>query len=240
MAETEQVVAVVPQPASTATEDEMILAKEVSDIELRAEAVTITNEEEYAAAAEFGVMLKTKSSQVTEFFKPLKDQAYKAHKVVCDREKAVLAPLKNAEKILKRTMGEYAQEQERKRREEEEAMRRAAEAERERQLQRAVELEEQGDVAGAEGAMMDAEVMDQAATYSVQPAAQQKVKGVSQTKDWEIEAIDGAAVPVVFAGMELRPVDRAAVMRLIRASKGSIEIPGVKYKETVKTSFRRS
>lgn len=241
MAETEQVVAVVPQPAGTRTEDEMVLAREVSDIELRAEAVVIENDDDYRAAGEFGVTLKTKAAEVMEFFKPMKDLAYKAHKSVCDREKAVLAPLKSAEATLKKAMGAYSAEKERKRREEEAAVRRAAEAERERQLQKAVELEEQGDADGAEAAMMDAEVMDQAAAYSIQPAAaQQKVQGVSTSKDWEIVSVDEKAVPAYIAGVELRPVNKGAVMRMIRASKGSVEIPGVQYREIVKTSFRRN
>ena len=40
------------------------------------------------------------------------------------------------------------------------------------------------------------------------------------------------------AGIELRPVDQAAVMRLIRASKGQIEIPGITYRQVAKMSFR--
>lgn len=56
-------------------------------------------------------MLKQKAAEVTEFFKPMKDTAYKAHKAICDREKEMLTPLRNAEKTLKKTMGDYAMEQ---------------------------------------------------------------------------------------------------------------------------------
>ncbi len=66
-----------------------------------------------------------------------------------------------------------------------------------------------------------------------------KAQGVSQSKDWEVVSIDGAQVPITFNGMELRPVDDKAVIRLIRASKGQIQIPGVTYRETIKTSIRR-
>ena len=92
---------------------------------------------------------------VTDFFKPMKDSAYQAHKAVCDREKTMLKPLQEAEKILKKSMSAYYQEQERKRRELEEKMRREAEAERERKLNEAAALEEAGKAdeaeAGADG-----------------------------------------------------------------------------------------
>lgn len=218
---------------------EQKLTREVSEIEFKAESYVIQNDEDYAAAGEFGKMLKEKSSQVTTFFKPMKDAAYQTHKAICDREKAMLAPLRNAEKIIKATMSTYVTEQERKRRETEEAARKAAEAERERKMQEASELEAAGDNDGAEAAFEEAAIMDDAADYAVPAVSTPKVKGVSTAKDWEIVEIDPKTVPLAVAGVEIRPVDKAAVMRLIRASKGQIEIPGIAYREVTKMSFRR-
>ena len=212
--------------------DEQQLNREVTDIEFQAEAMVIQNDEDYAAAGEFGKLLKQKAAQVTSFFKPMKDSAYQAHKAVCDREKAMLTPLKNAEKTVKSAMSNYFTERERQRKA-------AEEAERERKLQEAAELETAGDKAGAESAMEEAMVMDEAATYTVPVTAKPKVSGVTASKDWEITDIDPKTVPLSLAGIELRPVDTAAVMRLIRASKGTIEIPGVTYKQVAKMSFRR-
>lgn len=176
---------------------------------------------------------------MTSFFKPMKDSAHQAHKAICDREKTMLKPLKNAEAVVKKAMSDYFTEQERKRQEVEAAARRAAEAERERKLQEAAELESAGDKDGAESAMSEALVMDDAASYTVASPTKPKVSGVSTAKDWEITGIDQKMVPMALAGVELRPVDTAAVMRLIRASKGTIEIPGVTYKQVAKMSFRR-
>ena len=120
----ETVVAVLPKSGSVSPREEE-LESEVSEIEAMALAVSVQNDEEYEAAGKFGVMLKKKAAEVTEFFKPLKDSAYKAHKAICDREKEMLTPLRKAEMTLKKTMGDYAMEQERKRREAEEAARRA-------------------------------------------------------------------------------------------------------------------
>ena len=80
--------------------------------------------------------------------------------------------------------------------------------------------------------------MEAAMSYSIPAAAKPKVAGVSYTKDWEIVSLNDAAVPVTFNGAVLRPVDRGAVMSLIRSSKGSVKIPGVEYRETVNTRFR--
>ena len=236
MNQKESIVAVMPELEPV---DEQQLTQEVTDIEFRAESFVIQTPEDYEAAGEFGKMLKQKAAEVTGFFKPMKDSAYQAHKAVCDREKGMLTPLKNAEKIVKKTMGDYLMEQERIRREAEEAARRAAEEERERKLKEAMALEAAGDKEGAEAAVEEAVVMDEATGYSVPAPVKPKVSGVSTSKDWEITSIDTAKVPVNFNGMELRPVDQAAVMRLIRASKGSIAIPGIAYREVAKMSFRR-
>lgn len=236
MGKTESIVAVIP---GTEVLDEQQLERQVTDIEFMAESFIVETEDEYAAAGEFGKMLKQKAAEVTGFFKPMKDSAYQAHKAVCDREKAMLSPLRNAERTIKATMGTYLMEQERKCREAEEAARQAAEKERERKLAEAQVLEAAGDNDGAEAAMLEAVVMDEAASYSISSNASPKVSGISTSKDWEITGVDSKTVPVNLSGIELRPVDQAAVMRLIRASRGRVEIPGVTYREVAKMSFRR-
>lgn len=65
-----------------------------------------------------------------------------------------------------------------------------------------------------------------------------KAAGVSQSKTWEIVSIDSSKVPVSFEGVEIRPVDVKAVMRLIKESKGTIQIPGVQYRDSVSISVR--
>ena len=162
--EKETMVATVPQAKIV---DEQQLSRDVTDIEFQAESLVIQSDEDYAFAGEFGKMLKKKASQVTTFFKPMKDSAYQAHKAVCDREKAMLTPLRNAEKTVKQVMSAYIAEQERKRREAEEAARRAAEAERERKIQEAATLEAAGDADGAEAAFEEAAIMDGASQWRI-------------------------------------------------------------------------
>ena len=233
----ETTVAVIETP--DVTEQEKTLSKQVTEIEFQASAITIKSEEDYQNAAGFGRMLKQRTSDVKEFWKPMKDAAHKAHAEICSKEKAMLQPLTNAEKILKNTMGAYVAEQDRKRREAEEAARRAAQEEVDRKMQEAIDLDAVGDAAGAELAMMEAEIMDDMSESVAVAGAKPKADGASTSKDWEIVDIDTNLVPTSVAGVEIRPVDRAAVMRLIRASKGSIKIEGVTYKEVVKIALRK-
>ena len=238
--EEERVVAVIPMPSlGIVTAEEQELESQVSEIELQAAAVVVKDNDSYEEAGKFGVLLKQKAGQVTDFFKPLKDAAHKAHKAICDREKEMLSPLQNAEKTLKKTMGDYAMEQERQRREREEALRKAAEEESKRMLEEAAKLEAAGKAVEAEEALVDAEIMEGAGRMAYVPTAAPKAAGVSSAKDWEIVSIDDKAVPLAINGAMLRPVDKEAVMRLIRASKGGINIPGIVFKEVSKMSFRR-
>ena len=239
MNENETTVAVISAAEVEQTEQEQVLSRAVSEIEFQAGAIIIDNEQDYQNAASFGRMLKQKSSDVKEFWKPMKDAAHRAHTEICNREKAMLQPLVNAEKILKETMGAYVAEQERKRREAEEAARKAVREEADRKLQEAIELEDKGDKVTAAAVIEEAEIMDEAAATVAVAAEKPKASGVATKKDWKITSVDSTKVPTSVAGVEIRPVDMAAVMRLIRMSKGKIHIDGIEYEETVQMSFRK-
>ena len=227
------------EPKETTNEEEE-LTVQVSDIETIANTLVVLDEKDYEAAGEFGVKLKTKIAEVTEFFAPMKKAAHEAHKNVCDREKQMLAPLKSAEATLKKTMGEYVTKKERERREAEERARKLAREESERKLTEAAEAERKGDIAASEAALLDAEISDTASRSITINKQQSYVKGVSAKTDWEITDIDASKVPDDVMGVTIRPVDEKAVIKLIRASKGKVQIPGITYKEVSKMSFRRS
>jgi hypothetical protein len=180
------------------------------------------------------------AGEVADYFKPLKESAHRLHKDICEREKVLLAPLNRAEATLKRTMGDFAFRKELERRAAEEEARRLAQEEADRKLEEAVKAEESGDGEAADAAMVDAQMADNMSRNVFVIVEPPKAEGVSQSKDWEITDINESRVPVELLGTLLRPVDERAVLRLIRASKGRIQIPGVNYKETVKTSIRRS
>ena len=90
---TETTVAVMEAQDLELVEREEALSQEVTDIEFQAGAITIDTEDDYKEAAQFGRLLKQRTSEVKEFWKPIKEAAHKAHAEICAREKAMLQPL---------------------------------------------------------------------------------------------------------------------------------------------------
>ena len=231
----ESIVAILP----VMHDKEIALSKSVMAMGLEAESVIIECDDEYKAAAEFGRRIKQAAENVKQFFKPMKDDAYRAHKTICEREKTMLAPLAHAEKALKNAMEAYSLRKEQERKAAEEAARRLVREEAERKLAFAAEQEKAGDAKKAESALLDAQIADSMSRTMQVFVPVPKADGVSTSKDWEITSVDLALVPAEISGILIRPVDTAAVMRLIRSSKGTVQIPGIAYKETAKMSIRR-
>lgn len=238
MAVKEEVLAVIDiGPNTYAGED--ALTESVSAVEAKANAVVVTNDIEYQSAAEFGRALKAKRDEVTEFFKPMKDAAHKAHKQVCDREKAMLKPISDAEKAVKVAMGKYTMHKQMEQQRLEEQLRRQAKAESDRLLDKAAEFESRGNMQQANATFANAQMVDAASRNIALERNAPKANGVQSRTDWQIVSVDDSQVPVEVAGCVVRPVDEAAVMRLIRASKGKVVIPGIKYVPIAKVAFRK-
>ena len=227
----ESVVATLPP-------DEDELSRIVSNVELEARSIVIRDDNDFVGAGEFGRMLKQKESEVVSFFAPMKSAAHKAHAEICSREKAMLTPLSNATATLKRTMGAYTLHKENERKAIEDEARRKVQAEAERKLVEAAAYEVSGNPQAAADAMLDAQISESMGMALRVYSAAPKTEGVSVGTDWEVTSI-GPGVPIEFNGIELRPVDVKAVIRLIRASQGKVSIPGVQYKEVSKISIRK-
>ena len=211
---------------------------DVSLIERRAEGVPVMNDVEFASAGSLLKEIKQMQKKVKEYWEPLRAKAKEAYDDVLSRKKEMLDPLESAEKMLKVKMGAYSDEKNRKARMQEEAMRLLARQEMERKLEEAATAEAEGDAVGAEFALAEAEVMEGVASNSIVHAKAPKADGVSHSKTWEIVEVDSSMVPVNFGGEEIRPVDLKAVMRIIKASKGTVQIPGIKYEEKTTISVR--
>lgn len=214
------------------------LGKEVSVVESNANAMVVDSDAGYEAAAELTAEIKRMQKKVTEYWEPMRQSSYAAYQNVMAHKKEMIAPLEAAEKTLKKKIGAYSLQKERERKAKEEEMRRLAQAEVDKRLEEAAEAEKNGNVAAMEMAMAEAEVADNVSAVGRVASQTPKVKGVSQSKTWKITNIDSSKVPVNFSGMELRPVDEKLVLQLIKASKGSIAIPGVTYEEDVVISVR--
>lgn len=236
----ETVVAVVePTVKSNPDSKESVFTNEISVIEADVQSIEITDNESYEVACELGRTIQTKAKEVEAFFKPMKDTAHKAHKEICDREKAMLAPLNKAKSALQKAVGAYQFRIEQERKAEEERLKAEARKEAERSLAEAVEAEANGDTDGAESALMDAQLAESMADSAVVASKAPKASGVSVSVDYELTSCDAKKVPVEVNGTVIRPVDEKAVLKLIRESEGKISIPGITFKAVPKTSFRR-
>lgn len=220
-------------------EEESRLGKQVSMIEQQAVDVVVNSDDGFAYADELTKQVKQMQGQVTDYWEPMRKSTYDAYKSVTDHKKEMLDPLTSAEKILKKKMGAYTMQKEKERREREEALRRQAEEEMNRKLAEAAAAESEGDAIGAEMAMAEAEVMENVATTATIKSEAPSMKGVSITKTWRITKVDSTLVPTHIQGVEIRPVDEKAVLRLIKATKGAIQIPGIAYEEDVTVSIRK-
>lgn len=220
-------------------EEENKLGRQVSMIEQKAESVVVNSDDGFAYAGELTKQIKQMQEKVTDYWEPMRKTTYEAYKSVTNHKKEMLDPLASAEKILKKKMGAYTLQKEKERREREEELRRQAEAEMNRKLEEAAKAESEGDALGAEMAMTEAEVMENVATTAVIKPEAPTMKGVSTTKTWKITKVDPTTVPTHVQGVEIRPVDEKAVLRLIKATKGTIKIPGITYEEDVAVSVRK-
>ena len=214
------------------------LKQEVSVVEKTASEVVICNKEQFDAASDFVKKIKSVSKAVEEYWEPLRKSSYDVYKEVMAKKDSMAKPLKAAETEIKRKMSGYLADVERQKREAEEAARKAAAEEAARKLAEAKKAEEAGDVFGAEMAKVEAEVLMDTAQTITMATVDTKVDGIVQRKSWEIVSVDNSAVPISFDGVELRPVDTSAVLALIKASKGTIKIPGIAYKEVVNVAVR--
>lgn len=220
-------------------DEENKLEKQVSMIEQRVAEIVVESDEGYAYACEIGKQVKQMQEQVTDYWEPMRKSTYAAYKSVTDHRKEMLDPLTSAENILKRKMADYYNKKERERREREAAMRRQAEEEMKRKLEEAAQAESKGDSVAADMAMAEAEVMDAIASTAVVQQTAPTAKGYSASKTWRITNVDSEAVPTHIQGVEIRPVDEKAVMRLIKATKGQIKIPGIEYEEDTDIRIRK-
>ena len=215
--------------------DEIEVKQQATTLEQQAQDYQIATNDDYEQGAEFLKRVKGTEKEVKSYWKPAKDAAAKAHKEICQKEKAMLSICESAEKILKGKMLSYSQKVEADRRAAEEAARKAAQEESDRLLAEAAKAEKSGDSASATVNMAMAEQME-----NVKPAVQvaaPKVAGVSKKKVWKCCITDSSKVPVAVCGVCIRPIDTKAVMQLHRLNP-NVEIPGVTFFQTEQLAVR--
>ncbi len=167
--------------------------------------------------------LQTMKKGVEARFSDPKKKAQEAHKAICALEKEFLAPIESAMTVLKNgTTAWYAAEQKRI----------AAEEERRREdaeglVELAVEAESNGDTETAAEAVMAAAVESAGVSYVP------KCAGTAMREVWRAEVVDKNLVP-----REYLVVNQTVLDALAKATKGEMEIPGVKFVKSYSNSTR--
>uniref|UniRef100_A0A6H1Z7J1 Uncharacterized protein n=1 Tax=viral metagenome TaxID=1070528 RepID=A0A6H1Z7J1_9ZZZZ len=213
---------------------------EVRDLVVRAEGLMITTQGQYEGANDFLKVVKGIQKQVKESFDPIIQKANDAHKEAIAKRDEHLQPLKDAEATIKRIMIAYDTEQRKKAEElqlklEREAQRKADEEkarkeEQERQWrEKAKQLEAEGNPEGARKALEKADqraLESQTVEMAIVPviAQPQAPKGASYREQWSAEVVDISLVP-----REYMVVNQQALDKIAMATKGTIQIPGVKF-----------
>jgi len=187
--------------------------------------LVISDETGMAVAAQVMSGFKTAKQSIGDFFKPMKDSAFKAHKEICAREKTLLAPYEEADKAIKIKVNAYAAEQRRLAEIEASRIRAEQEAEAKRLMEEAVKAESVGNEVAAQSFLKQASITETVKTPVMQVS---KTDGISYRTTYNIFVEDLSKIPCEINGVTIRPVDESAVKKLAQISKGTISIPGIK------------
>ncbi|MBN2118540.1 MAG: hypothetical protein JW730_18345 [Anaerolineales bacterium] len=198
----------------------------------RAKAVSIVDQPSYDMAATLLIDIAALEAEIKEHHAPIKEAAFRAHKVAVAAEKRLLDPLASAKGILKLTISAWEIEQERIRRElerqAEEKQRKLAE---EAALQAAIEAEQNG----ASAAEAESILQEQLAAPVPRPVIQptfQRMSGVSTRQNWHAEVTNlrelARAVGEGRISENYIEPNMTALNSAARAEKGTLRIPGVR------------
>lgn len=208
------------------TDETEVVAKKALTIPEQARAVKVVDSETYSQAGEILVTIKGLRKEIGAAFDPIIKKAHEAHKEAKAQKDKAEAPLIEAENIIKPALAAYDREQERLRREEEERQREIArKAEEERRLREAEQAEKEGRNEEAQAIIEEPVYVPPVVLEKTTP----KVQGISMQKVWKFRVTNEALIP-----REYMTPDMVKIGGVARATKGSIQIPGVEiYSEDI-------
>lgn len=185
--------------------------------------IIVNSDDDYKVAKDYLTKINGNIKEVKAYWKPLKEDAKKAHSNLCTREKEMLKPLEEAVSALKGGMNAFVAKKEEIKRKQEEIARKALEAEKARILN---EIENSSNEEEKELLLAEAEIAESA--QAAVNAPQIKNKGVYT--DYEVIITDADKVPTFANNEEIRPIDMNALKRIAKATKGEAKIDGVEFK----------
>lgn len=193
---------------------------EASTLTTRAQAIgPIVDPTTYELKADLRVGANLLIKQIEEHHAPIKEAAFRAHKVACEQERKMVDPLKAVVSAIDGELRAWDREQERRRQEREREAQLAAQRQAEEdRLAEAAEAERRGDQATAD-ALIASPV---AAPPVVLPTETTKVAGLSKAKIWKFRITNAALLP-----REYLIPDEVAIGKVVKALKDKAVIPGV-------------
>lgn len=87
--------------------EEKVLEKKNQIILAEASAIKVVDQETYEKAGEYLKALKNASNQIEGYWAEPKSNAHKSWKAICTKESEMLKPIENAQRILKKEIGDY-------------------------------------------------------------------------------------------------------------------------------------
>lgn len=176
------------------------------------------------------------------WFKPVKDFAFKLHRMVCDRENEILRPLLAFENAAKANSQSFRREEERQRRDEEQRLQEAARRDEQERLQREAELLEQRGEPELALQVMEAALNTPAPVIAIASTLPQ-TRGVTYRANWKWRPIGGDTpqararaekmVPREFLCLDDRKLNAHA-----KAHGAGARIPGIEFYDAGSVSVR--
>jgi hypothetical protein len=200
-----------------------------------ARALKITDQQSYKTAAERLLAVVGLRREIEQHHAPLKKSAYDAWQQVIAAEKRLLDPVAEAEWIYKAGIAAYEAAQKRleaeRRAQAEAEARRAAEEARERELEQAeaegADVEEIAAIANAPLPLVAAAPVE---------SAFKTARNVTTAANWKGEMTSlGSLVKAIARGeanVNLVTPNEVAINQLARATRGTLEVPGIRFYST--------
>jgi hypothetical protein len=205
------------------------LKKEAANITMRVNALEIKDQSTYDSAAALLKAVVVLKRDIVAYHKPGIEQAKMLLSTLKTRQGEMTDPLDEAEVTLRRKTAIYDEqmEKERRRLEAEEAVK-AQKAEEDRRLAEAEALESSGQKDAATEVLNTPVIVPRPVVQN-----HQRAEGLSTRTVWKYEITNPNLIP-----REYLKVDDVKIGQVVRASSGSIAIPGVKVWSEKSTSVR--
>lgn len=219
--------------------NKMELQSRISAIVQQAHDIFVESDADVQTATKMTRAIKSMGKAIKDQYEPMRVEAKAAYDAVLSERDGFVKPLTEAESVLKGKIIQYDEIKRERAEEEAKRLRAMAAEEARKKAEEASKAEAEGDAIGAEMARLEADALQATAENAGIASHDAQADGMSRRRSsYRIKSINQAEVPVEIAGAVIRPVDEKAVIALIKASKGTITIPGVEYEEVVSIVIR--